>query len=73
MISAMIRAIGKLSKMYTHVTIFMGLRPRSGRKPIKIVFCVYILDSFPIARIMAEIMVFCILCVFPWFPQFPGL
>ena len=33
---------------------FDGVRPRSGRKPIELVVCVYILGRIPVSREMAE-------------------
>ena len=51
----------------------MGLRPFRGRKPMNIVMCVCILDDFPVGWKRTENMCFCILCVFPYVPQFQGL
>ena len=81
--SAMFQGTRKLSKRYTHTTLSMGWRPRSGRHPIEIVPCVYILDSFPVPWNMAEIgflyhlclsksSVFCTICVSPCFPRIQG-
>ena len=76
-ISAMFQGTGKLSKMYTHTTLSMGWRPRSGRHPIEIVPCVYILDSFPVPWNMAEIVRFlyhvCLSVLSPIPRALPGL
>ena len=48
-------------------------RPRSGRKPIKIVSHVYLLDNFPMPRKKVEIICFLYPVRVSEFPRFQGL
>ena len=72
MFSALSQATGKVSKMYTQSTILMGLRPLRGRKPMNMVMCVYMFDTFPVAWNRSENIVFLNpVCLFIRFP-IPG-
>ena len=61
-----------IKKGYTGYDL-TGLRPLRGRKPVKFVSCVCVFDRFPMPGKMSKSYVFCIRCVFSYFPRFRGL
>ena len=71
----MFQGTGKGAEPYTHITISMGLRPRSGRKPIKIVSNPYIFAIVPVSRRISakndEIIVFSVSGAYVRFSRIP--